>query len=499
MMRLFSIGCVLVLLSPAISLAQSTAVATITMTEAGFQPEQVSISKGDTVIFMNASKEPHWPASNIHPTHSVYPGSGIEKCGTNDASQIFDACGGVAPGRTYSFTFTHPGEWRFHDHLNPTHTGSVTVKGTGSAPSTSVPSVMQRLRDAWGSFVRTAKRLLARRSKSDEVSKLDMFALTKDQATLMEDVHDFGGKALMLRLIEQSKGGSAQDCHQEAHKLGRASYEVSGKDAFKEGDSSCHSGFYHGAMEAFLRDRGTGNLAASIQEVCNAFKTSFSRFECLHGVGHGLLAYEDYDLPRTLNECQQLGDQFSISSCYGGMFMENIVTAQGWGATADHATNWVKRDDPQFPCNAVEKNPQALYQCYLMQTSWMLTISKYDFAWAAKQCILAPSDMVDVCYQSLGRDAAGYTLREPEKILALCDDVPAAHRYRCIVGAVNVIIDFWGEKLQGQASELCRLAKEGKHECFSTLATRIPELFSDSASKKRVCDTVDPAYRQFCQ
>ena len=326
-----------------------------------------------------------------------------------------------------------------------------------------------------------------------------MFALVKDHEALVGDVRDFGGKALMMRLIEQSKGGSMQDCHQEAHTLGRAAYEVQGKQAFKEGDSSCHSGFYHGAMESFLRERGTTNLAASIKDVCDSFETSFSRFECLHGVGHGLLAYEDYNLPKTIEACKDLGDQFSISSCYGGVFMENIVTAQGSGATTDHSTEWVNKDDPQFPCTTVKNNFEALYQCYLMQTSWMLTISKYDFAWTAKQCLKAPSSMVSTCYQSLGRDAAGYTLRDPQRIVTICETVPKSERFRCIVGAVNVIVDFWGEKLEGQASELCRLAVDGKHECFSTLALRLQELFTDKARQALVCETLDSDFRQLCR
>ena len=479
--------------------ASAADVVTIKMTDNGFEPAEATIPAEATVVFMNAGTSPHWPASNIHPTHSVYPGSGIEKCGTDEESQIFDACGGVPRGKTYAFTFTHPGEWRFHDHLNPTRTGTVIVTGKAEPRINVAPSTWQRMKDSFGSLIRRVRRALSPGSASSDISKIDMFELVKDNTALVNDVHDFGGKALMIRLIEQSKGGSVQDCHQEAHKLGRAAYEVQGKEAFKEGDSSCHSGFYHGAMESFLRERGTSNLAASIKDVCDSFKTSFSRFECLHGVGHGLLAYEDYDLPKAIDTCKNLGDQFSISSCYGGVFMENIVTAQGWGATADHSTSWVNKKDPQFPCTAVKDNFEALYQCYLMQTSWMLTISKYDFDWTAKQCLKAPTSMVDTCYQSLGRDAAGYTLRDPQRIVTICDTVPKNQRYRCIVGAVNVIVDFWGEKLEAQASALCRAATDGKHECFSTLASRLRELFTDKVHQARVCATLDPDYRQFCK
>ncbi|MBI4151358.1 hypothetical protein HY496_00165, partial [Candidatus Woesearchaeota archaeon] len=63
-----------------------------------------------------------------HPTHTVYPHSGIEKCGTADEGMIFDACRALAQGETFSFIFTETGSWKYHDHLNPRKTGTVIVE-----------------------------------------------------------------------------------------------------------------------------------------------------------------------------------------------------------------------------------------------------------------------------------------------------------------------------------------------------------------------------------
>ena len=68
-----------------------------------------------------------WPASNIHPTHSAYPGSGIEKCSTGGKGSVFDACEPLSSGARYSFIFNQVGQWRFHDHINPQATGTVIV------------------------------------------------------------------------------------------------------------------------------------------------------------------------------------------------------------------------------------------------------------------------------------------------------------------------------------------------------------------------------------
>src|SRR3989344_749590 len=100
----------------------------ITFTETGFSPSVLTVKAGETVKFVNSSDGNFWPASAIHPTHTVYPGSGIEKCDTAERESIFDACDGIAPGGSYEFTFNEVGEWGYHDHLNAKFFGKVVVE-----------------------------------------------------------------------------------------------------------------------------------------------------------------------------------------------------------------------------------------------------------------------------------------------------------------------------------------------------------------------------------
>ncbi len=100
----------------------------VEITSGGFSPTPLTISAGDTVTFVNKDAEPHWPASAMHPTHTVYPGSNIEKCGTPEESRIFDACRGLASGESWSFTFNEKGTWNYHDHLNAKLFGKVIVQ-----------------------------------------------------------------------------------------------------------------------------------------------------------------------------------------------------------------------------------------------------------------------------------------------------------------------------------------------------------------------------------
>lgn len=88
--------------------------ATIEVNEEGsFVPQKTTIKKGGKVTWINKDSKFTWPASAMHPTHSVYPG--------------FDALRPLKINESYSFTFDEIGSWKYHDHLNPSQTGTIEV------------------------------------------------------------------------------------------------------------------------------------------------------------------------------------------------------------------------------------------------------------------------------------------------------------------------------------------------------------------------------------
>lgn len=86
----------------------------IRLTGTSFKPSDVTINTGETVTWINDTDELFWPAADIHPTHELLP--------------TLDAKRPLQPNQTFSFTFTEPGDWTFHDHLSPWATGVIHVK-----------------------------------------------------------------------------------------------------------------------------------------------------------------------------------------------------------------------------------------------------------------------------------------------------------------------------------------------------------------------------------
>lgn len=86
---------------------------TVTMNEDGFASTTIVARKGDSIVWVNEGTSPHWPASATHPTHEIYP--------------ELDPREAIAPGESWTFTAGKVGQWRIHDHLNPSKTATVVI------------------------------------------------------------------------------------------------------------------------------------------------------------------------------------------------------------------------------------------------------------------------------------------------------------------------------------------------------------------------------------
>lgn len=92
---------------------EATLFATTTLTTEGFVPNELYVLRGGTVVFINQSDHPFWPASNLHPDHSIY--------------SEFDPREPIDVGKEWAFVFEKPGIWGFHDHVRSYYTGIVHV------------------------------------------------------------------------------------------------------------------------------------------------------------------------------------------------------------------------------------------------------------------------------------------------------------------------------------------------------------------------------------
>jgi hypothetical protein len=234
-------------------------------------------------------------------------------------------------------------------------------------------------------------------------------------------------------------------CHPITHSIGRTLYKKLLEenkhlaDVFKECDHTCHSGCFHGAMERVFFAGGIDGedhvipqiLREKVHIVYEKFASGLHgnlKFQCLHGLGHAIVFFNNYDLIDSLRICDLLSTDWDASSCYGGAFMENVI-----------ASNKSKRyisDDPHFPCNGLEEKYKDA--CYLMQTSRMLELG-LSYRETGEEC--ERTSYRNTCMTSLGRDASNDARKDPKSATICMELGIETDKNSCINGMVYALSD----------------------------------------------------------
>ncbi|MBA3260260.1 MAG: hypothetical protein H0T68_12450, partial [Gemmatimonadales bacterium] len=122
-----------------------------------------------------------------------------------------------------------------------------------------------------------------------------------------------------------------RDGHQLAHALGRRALDRARGDASVIGE--CRpifaSGCYHGVVESFLQATGRIDMA-ELERMCfvaGSEERPAPVYECMHGLGHGVLGAVRLDVWPALHHCDALSRPRFAASCREGVFMEAINSA----------------------------------------------------------------------------------------------------------------------------------------------------------------------------
>ncbi len=114
------------------------------------------------------------------------------------------------------------------------------------------------------------------------------------------------GPKAALALVDNVYGnGASQSCHRIVHAIGAAALARFGNDipkTFAKGSAICGSGYYHGVLERALvkvRSREPATIAPVARRLCASARkmTPWIEYQCLHGLGHGLMIATGLDLP----------------------------------------------------------------------------------------------------------------------------------------------------------------------------------------------------------
>jgi len=414
--------------------------AVILINDEGFVPEKLSVKAGTTVVFQNAGVKPHWPASNFHPTHTLYPEPG------GCIGSKFDACRGLKSGETFSFKLNIPGRWAIHDHLFPGMTMVIEVLDkTGSVPnSTPAPDFSKQGLPNASQF-----RALDYPIQLDLIKKSSQ----KDPVSTWQYIKT-------TFIVDGQVVGNA---HEFAHIIGNQIYTQFGLSGIKNCDDTFAFGCYHGVTEKLLQQKGASVVKAVQAECLEIFppKVNLLYTGCIHGMGHGLLTFESLNIKYALRDCDGLDVDYR-PYCYDGVFMENATDNP---KTAYDAT------DPWKLCRSLPD--QYHYNCGRYQAQDLRKEFGSDLDKTAVACNKAPDELMkDPCFESIGFFVAQTAIGNIQKIVELCGTIKQAIASDiCIIAAAKETI-FQKYKDWNQAStELCsKVEISFKDKCLESNA-----------------------------
>lgn len=263
-----------------------------------------------------------------------------------------------------------------------------------------------------------------------------------------------------LKVLYERSADAKAYCHPLSHVIGHGAVvrypDVN--QAYEHGDDFCWSGYYHGVMEEIMEKIGMNNLSEKLDTICAKMpgkaSYSFQYYNCVHGMGHGLMDVMGDKLIPSLKMCDNLTGSWEQQSCYSGIFMQNIINDGLEFHKAD-----LKPSDTVYPCTVVDQKYKEV--CYLMQTSYMLKINNYNFKETFDICFKVDKGFEITCYRSLGRDASGSTVSDIAQTRTNClFGSDYTQQSECFVGAVKDFVSYYHSDVK--AKQLCATLNDSK-------------------------------------
>ena len=440
---------------------------TVLFTEKGFVPQDIIMRQGDTVVFLNKTKEYFWPASSFHPTHKIYP--------------EFDSKTFIGPGEEWSFMFMASGRWKYHDHLFPSKVGTVIVKDSG---------LIQKRCET-----KNEKIICWYNAIDAELQKGGLEAAF----IMMENLYD-------------NDPSFASGCHDITHILGEAAFRK-----FDEGGEVnttpysvfCSYGFYHGFIEAMLH---SGQDYGQVISYCKQAEKILARditspqalVNCFHGIGHGIfdtlpVSYwgkEDVMINEVLKFCHTLekeNEEFALA-CAKGAF-NALTNAYAFG-------NYRVQIDTENPfrlCRAQSTRIDKI-ACYVDLGVYVTNRMDVEQAVQIIETIEDKTFMAETLAAYINNKVQYGGDLDLLPFLQVCQEYEASIATQCRAGIIEgIFISGKIEDAHKRAFDFCSLSmltEEERSHCFNRVINRIYVVLPKNKADD-VCRTL-VEYQDYC-
>src|SRR3989344_2239057 len=143
------------------------------------------------------------------------------------------------------------------------------------------------------------------------------------------------------------------DTHLLGHNIGDILYKQLGIEGMKFCTQDLRNACSHSIVVGALLEFGADKLR-DIADVCRKAPGGKGAYTmCIHGLGHGVLAYTEYDMAQAVNLCEKVSEprlkNMEYGECVGGISMEMMAGVNDREAWEKQKANYFKKDDPLAP------------------------------------------------------------------------------------------------------------------------------------------------------
>jgi plastocyanin len=446
----------------------------VVLSDSGFSPESITVKKGTTVIWKIEGKNPHWPASNFHPTHEEYPETG------GCLGSKLDACRGLENGEKFSFNFNKEGTFGLHDHLYSAYTMTVIVRENGQTSG-----IFEKLTAYFGKKESTSQELELLLSKNNYTPE-QLAPVLKSRCQRKEVEDDFACYARDLEKVVivhgrehaidtlyaiQKIDDRAKNCHFLAHGIGWGTYKRDPKK-FQESIASssplCSYGEQMGIIEQYVSNLPSGKFGKEdVPNICG----EKPRSDCNHAVGHMVLVYTKGDYDKAVDFCYALEDKLQRGHCLSGVMMEKFVE----GNLREHGLKPAER------------------------ANWPLKLWEQEHF-----CRTLTGELEMECWREIVHPAFFYFEKDPKLMFDFCQTAPREEiRRACKIHSIPEVAGDKGHDLN-QLRSMCELERgrdNGFEEhCYLQLVAMRTGFLKPEESKDTIafCNDLDPQFQSIC-
>lgn len=375
------------------------------------------------------------------------------------------------------------------------------------------------------------------------IEQKNLFTSQTELSYLTQNTMSFSQLSVFFKNLAQKKGagyafdilGKAKlppniDLHLLGHIVGDELYKQQGLNGIKLCTNEFRNACSHSIVVGLFNQKGETALN-DIANICREAPGGKGAYTmCFHGLGHGILAYTEYDLPKTVDICKKTAtpqyQNREYIECVGGSIME--IVGGGFHNRElflKQQKKYLLKADPLTPCSSqfIAKEVQPICYTYLTPQLFKTAganIARPDEKYYQKafsfcdRLLESEKENRSACFAGFGKEfvvlakdrdirkesLAKFKDRELLKIIDWCGlSLDRDGVRQCLLSAVNSL--YWGGENDFRvAIRFCSLIENetDKDTCFNNLFSAFDYYNTDKNQAASFCSSLPTDYQKTC-